>query len=487
MFGWRFQRASLWFNDFGGLLDLIYGYFTLRPITGQIDDEQIPDRIAALIALIARNITPRWIGSLAPRLGLSPSDDFRSQGARTAFENLSRGRSPTGIPLLSSSLPESTRKRRCAYDLVVAAPKSVAVAALVGGDQRVIEAHRLATATLTQEIEFRARSANRGSRGPSRAIVGAEFLHTRSRENDPHLHSHLVLFNLTRVDPALLPPSRPFPRKSLDLLRIYADSVLLDYIYKSELAFYLRAHGYPVQVYRNSPEITLVQPSNRTLFSSARARIDELERRLFGTKGNELARSWVNDRFRRSKTQAEEDLDLTQLAQTWRERMSATDRERLLLEIEQLVREQPQERKLDTSSALGTLCARRRQEALHSARRRKLLVTPRLVWQELLPLVMGLAPWVDLKPLLDKALASASREAGNSDTAKLVAYQLDLARRQLLLERITRGESVRDLVPVQEIVTGAVEEQALRKDEEEPLAHELPQRNFIPRSLKRSI
>jgi hypothetical protein len=253
------------------------------------------------------------------------------------------------------------------------------------------------------------------------------------------------------------------------------------------LTFYLRLQGYPVQVYRNSPEITLVQPPNRALFSSARTRIDELERRLFGTEGNELARSWVNDRFRRSKTQAEESLELTQLAQTWRERMSATDRERLLLEIEQLVREQPQERKLDTSCALEPYVRDAVREARHSARRRKLLVTPRLVWKELLPLVMGLGPWSELKPLLNEALAAASREAGNLDTGKLVAYQLDLARRQLLLERITRGESLNDLVPVQEIITGATQGQALRQEEEESLTHELPQRNFIARGPQRSV
>jgi conjugative relaxase-like TrwC/TraI family protein len=441
------------------------------------------------MALGSNAITPRWIGSLAPRLGLGgASDDFRSQEALVAFENLAKGRSPAGIPLLASALPESRRKRRCAYDLVVAAPKSATIAALVAGDQRVIDAHRLATATLALEIELRARSANRGSRGPTGTIVGAEFLHTRSRENDPHLHSHLVLFNLTRVDPERLPPSRPCPWKSLDPVRIYADSVLLDYIYKSELAFYLRAQGYPVQVLRNSPEITLVQPAQRTMFSSARARINELEKQLFGTEGNELARSWVNDRFRRSKTEDEESLDLTQLAQTWRERMSAVERERLLQEVERLVREQPLEQKPDIPNTLEPYLRHAAREAHSSARQQKLLVNPKLVWKKLLPLVMGLAPWPQLKPLLDQALASASRDAAGSNAAELVAYRLELARRQLLLERISRGESVRDLVPVQQIITRTTEEQALEQEqEEEPLSHELAQRNFISRGPQRSF
>lgn len=37
------------------LMDLMYGYSTLRLIMEQIDDEQTPDRIAALLALVARS------------------------------------------------------------------------------------------------------------------------------------------------------------------------------------------------------------------------------------------------------------------------------------------------------------------------------------------------------------------------------------------------------------------------------------------------
>ena len=435
------------------------------------------------LTLHSNEITPRWIGSLAPRLGLNPQD-FRSQQALTAFENLARGRSSAGIPLLSSSLPGSTRKRRCAWDLVVAAPKSATVAALVAGDSRVIHAHLLATATLAQEIELRAKSANRGSRGPSRTIVGAEFLDTRSRENDPHLHSHLIIFNLTRVDPARLSPTTPCPWKSLDPVRIYYDSVLLDYIYKSELAFYLRAQGYPVQVMRNSPEISLVQPAHRIMFSSARARIDQLEKQLFGTQGNDLARSWVNDRFRRSKTQEEEALDLTQLAQIWRERMPPAEREKLLQEIERLIREQPAAGQTQSGpqTLQPCLCDAVR-EAHKAARQQALRITPRLVWKKLLPLVMGLAPWAELKPLLENALKSVSLQAAaaGSSAGQLAAYGLELARRQLLLERITRAESVRDLVPIQQILTQAPESQARKPDHEQSQSNELTQRTFIPR------
>ena len=441
------------------------------------------------ITLGGSAIAPRWIGSLAPRLGLSASDDFRSEQALVAFENLSRGRGPTGIPLLQSALPESKRKRRCGYDMVVAAPKSVTIAALVAEDHRVIQAHRLATAALTHEIELRAKSANRGCRWPSKAVVGTEFLHTRSRENDPHLHSHLVLFNLTRVDPTRLPPSSPCPWKSLDPVRIYADSVLLDYIYKSELAFYLRAAGYPLQVIGNSPEITLVRPTHQKLFSSAQARINELEKLFFGTQGDERARSWVNDRFRRSKNHAEEALDPGQVALAWRERMSAKEREQLFHEIELLIQRQTLKEKeeIGGSRALEPYLRDAVSEARKSAGKETLFVSPKLVWKKLLPLVMGLSPWHELKPLLEQALKSAAQRAAGSPTGELIAHRIDLARRQLLLERITQGESVRDLIPVQEILTRASGELHSQKQDEESISNELAQRGAKPKAQQRSI
>jgi hypothetical protein len=37
------------------LMDLLYGYSLFRLITGQLDDDQMPDRLGATIARIARS------------------------------------------------------------------------------------------------------------------------------------------------------------------------------------------------------------------------------------------------------------------------------------------------------------------------------------------------------------------------------------------------------------------------------------------------
>jgi conjugative relaxase-like TrwC/TraI family protein len=395
------------------------------------------------ITVGTNGLTPTWFGSLAPRLGLH-GEIPRNEESFAVFRNLARGCSPNGAPLLASALPGSKHKRRVGYDVTVAAPKTVTVAALVGGDHRVLEAHRRAIRTLLTEIENRARISYSSCRLSTRAIIGAEFVHTRSRENnDPHLHSHLILLNLTRVDPAKLPPSSPCPWKALDPVKIYSDSVLLDLIYKSELAYCLRHYGYSVCIDKNSPELSIISPSDRIRFSSAKRRINELERACFGTNQNPIHRVWVNDRFRKSKTHTEEALALESLTELWRQRMEPADRELLIAAIQKsfldsLVAAQRLEDRLPVIRAAL-------RDARRDAARETLFVSPKLIWKRFLPRVMGIMPWEELKSLVKQALAPAALPAAPS---ALLAMNLELVRRQLLLERVAHQESVADLVPV---------------------------------------
>jgi hypothetical protein len=57
----------------------------------------------------------------------------------------------------------------------------------------------------------------------------------------------------------------------------------------------------------------------------------------------------------------------------------------------------------------------------------------------------------------------------SSDGRRVLTASTDNTAR-LLLERITCGASVRDLIPVQQIITRAPEEQALEQDEEDPMS-----------------
>lgn len=395
------------------------------------------------ITIGTNGLTPSWFGSLAPRLGLE-GDIPRNEESFSIFRNLARGCSPDGAPLLASALPGSTHKRRVGYDVTVAAPKSVTVAALVGGDQRVLEAHRRAVRTLLTEIESRARISYCTCRLSTRAVIGAQFVHTRSRENsDPHLHSHLVLLNLTRVEPEKLPRSSPCPWKALDPFKIYSDSVLLDLIYKSELAYHLRHCGYPVSIEKNSPELAIINPAVRLRFSSATQRINQLEEACFGTSQNPIHRVWVNDRYRKSKNHAEEALPLESLADLWRQRMSPADRDLLISTIQSvflnsLVPGHPRQDPLPLVRAAL-------RDARRDAARQTLFVSPKLVWKRFLPRVMGILPWEELKLFIKQSLSTAA-----PSTARPDLLTVELARRQLLMELIAEQESVADLIPVVE-------------------------------------
>lgn len=90
------------------------------------------------------------------------------------------------------------------HDFVVSAPKSVSVAALVGGDERLREAYDQCVARTFERLQgVAARRERKGNFHGSEEYVrtgdtiAAVFKHDTSRLLDPQLHTHLVFANLT--------------------------------------------------------------------------------------------------------------------------------------------------------------------------------------------------------------------------------------------------------------------------------------------------
>lgn len=132
------------------------------------------------------------------------------------------------------------------YDVTFSAPKSVSVAALVNGDDRLVAAHDAAVKAALAHIErhavvTRQRDSERGyiwRHGDG--MTAAVFRHTTSREQDPQLHSHSVIANATR-DPAtgLV--------RAIDSRELYRAQREAGAIYTTELAAGVRAAGYDVE------------------------------------------------------------------------------------------------------------------------------------------------------------------------------------------------------------------------------------------------
>lgn len=125
--------------------------------------------------------TGRWTPGAAA-LGLAGPVDARSLRA------VLRGCDPTTGAYLPRWRPA---RRRAGWDLIFAAPKSLS---LLAGP--VAQAHRAAVDSVTAHLA--ARVTNR-QREPSDVLVGAAFHHTENAGGEPHLHTHLLIANLSRA------------------------------------------------------------------------------------------------------------------------------------------------------------------------------------------------------------------------------------------------------------------------------------------------
>jgi conjugative relaxase-like TrwC/TraI family protein len=130
------------------------------------------------------------------------------------------------------------------YDFTFSAPKSVSIMALVGGDDRLVNAHEKAVTEALQELEAHAASRVRldGANGDRTTgnLAVAVYLHDASREMDPQLHTHAVAANLT-YDGA------EGRWKALQASGIYSRRAYLTEVYRNSLAREVRSLGYEIE------------------------------------------------------------------------------------------------------------------------------------------------------------------------------------------------------------------------------------------------
>ena len=138
-----------------------------------------------------------------------------------------------------------TMEHRAGWDATFSAPKSVSLTALVGGDDRVREAHRASVAVALDEMEHYVQ-ARIGGNHPAETTaqwVAARFEHDSARPVDgyaaPQLHTHVVVFNVTETAEG---QTRALQPRELYKTQQYATAV-----YRSELALRLKALGYEIE------------------------------------------------------------------------------------------------------------------------------------------------------------------------------------------------------------------------------------------------
>jgi conjugative relaxase-like TrwC/TraI family protein len=200
-----------------------------------------------------------WQGKLAEHFGLAGGVGTQE------FASLSQGQHPfTGEKLVQHRAAHqykdeqgkavTSMEHRAGWDATFSAPKSVSLTALVGGDDRVREAHREAVTVALGELE-RYTQARIGGNHPAETtgrFVAAKFEHDTARPVDgyaaPQLHTHAVIFNMTERGNG---QSRALQERALFQSQQFATAV-----YQAELMYRLSRLGYEMQSGRSgAPEI----------------------------------------------------------------------------------------------------------------------------------------------------------------------------------------------------------------------------------------
>jgi conjugative relaxase-like TrwC/TraI family protein len=205
------------------------------------------------------SVKGEWQGQLSSRLGLvgevSPLEFSRlADGIHPQTEEqLVRHRSATEYRNADGTITKAV-EHRAGWDATFSAPKSVSLTALVGGDDRVREAHRLAVTTALDELE-RYTQARIGGNNPAETtgkFIAAKFEHDTARPVDgyaaPQLHTHAVIFNVTeRADGST---------RALQERGFFDSQQFATAVYQSELTYRLSRLGYEIEPGRSgAPEI----------------------------------------------------------------------------------------------------------------------------------------------------------------------------------------------------------------------------------------
>jgi len=185
----------------------------------------------------------RWAGKGAEALGLSGGVDQK------VFTRVLEGRLPDGSDL--SRTQDGTNKHRPGYDLTFSAPKSISVMAMLGGDKRLIEAHNRAVETALKQVEAMA-STRVMTDGKSVTqltgnLVMALFNHDTSRDQEPQLHTHAVVANVTRQGDEWRTLSTDTVGKTGFIENVYANQIAFGRLYRAALKDGVTAMGYETQ------------------------------------------------------------------------------------------------------------------------------------------------------------------------------------------------------------------------------------------------
>ncbi len=188
-------------------------------------------------------------------------------------------------------------EHRAGWDATFSAPKSVSLTALVGGDERVREAHRESVRVALGEIEHytQARIGNIHAPETTGKFAAATFEHDTVRPVDgyaaPQLHTHAVIFNVTERENG--------QTRSVQSHELYASQHYGTAIYRAELSTRLEKLGYELERGKDGqPEIKGYTREYLEASSPRRQQVQDYKREqgIDGAAAGQIAAHRTRDR-----------------------------------------------------------------------------------------------------------------------------------------------------------------------------------------------
>ena len=209
-----------------------------------------------------------WAGRGAEELGLAGPVDS------DAFKAILEGKVPGGRQLGRKDL-EGNIQHRPGRDVTLSAPKSVSLMAMVGGDERIVDAHDRAVGRTLGWIEKNAietrmqdRATGAMVRAGGQKMVAAIFRHDTSRNLDPQLHTHAVVANMVQGE--------DLKWRTMVDDGLFKGKMTIGAIYRAELAQGLRDLGYGIEKTHPDGRFEIAGVSREVIeeFSTRRSEIE---------------------------------------------------------------------------------------------------------------------------------------------------------------------------------------------------------------------
>jgi conjugative relaxase-like TrwC/TraI family protein len=223
-------------------------------------------------------------------------------------------------------------KARSLYDLTLSAPKSVSVQAIVGGDERLFEAHRKAVdATLAEAEQYagvRVRLEGANHNRQTGNLVIAAYTHDSSRQLDPQIHTHAVAANLSF-------DGTEGRWKALQASGLYERRAYLTEVYRNELAKEVRSLGYEIESKRTSKgedngfEIKGVSKEISERYSQRSAQRDNAIREFVVAQGRQPTNNEIAVLVRDTRPDKLHEISTSEVRQRQLERISPEERQTL--------------------------------------------------------------------------------------------------------------------------------------------------------------